>query len=123
MTEPEWGDFAGLPALRRFSAEVGRWPQEAEDWQWCARFGYQVIERRGTGGGNFRLMYSHFLEEAGRDEAAGLSAEAAGRWTALAEAFRAASECEEPEPAPWERISRAAAECLEAEERLWQALA
>ena len=44
----------------------GEWPSRFDDWQWCARFCYQVIERRGTGGGNFRLMYSRFLEEAGR---------------------------------------------------------
>ena len=53
------------PALRRFAAEVRDWPQELADWQWSARFCYQVIERRGTGGGNFRLMYSRFLAEAG----------------------------------------------------------
>ena len=47
MLEPPLGDFEGLPALRRFAAEVGDWPEAAEDWQWCARFLYQVIERRG----------------------------------------------------------------------------
>ena len=65
MIEPPLGDYEGLPALRRFAAEVGEWPQAIDDWQWCARFNYQVIERRGTGGGNFRLMYSRFLEEVG----------------------------------------------------------
>ncbi len=70
MLEPALGDFQGLPALRRFAAEVGDWPEAAEDWQWCARFLYQVIERRGTGGGNFRRMYSRFLEEAGYEESA-----------------------------------------------------
>jgi hypothetical protein len=73
MLEPALGDYEGLPALRRFAAEVGEWPEAIEDWRWCARFGYQVIERRGTGGGNFRLMYSRFLAEAGREEA-GLAA-------------------------------------------------
>ena len=65
MLEPELGDFQGLPALRRFASEVGAWPEEAEDSRWCARFLYQVIERRGTGGGNFRLMYSRFPSEVG----------------------------------------------------------
>ena len=65
MLDPPLGEYEGLPALRRFAAEVGDWPQGAEDWQWCARFCYQVIERRGTGGGNFRLMYSRFLDEVG----------------------------------------------------------
>ena len=91
MVEPEFREFSGLDAVHRLAAEAGSWPEVAEDWQWCARFGYQVIERRGTGGGAFRLMYSRFLEEAGRPEAP-LAAEAAARWTELAAAFHAASE-------------------------------
>ena len=83
MTEPEFREFSGLDAVHRLAAEAGSWPEAAEDWKWCARFGYQVIERRGTGGGCFRLMYSRFLEEAGRAEAP-LAAEAAARWTELA---------------------------------------
>ncbi len=86
MLEPEFRDFSGLDAVRRLAAEAGSWPEVAEDWQWCARFGYQVIERRGTGGGAFRLMYSRFLEEAGRPEAP-LAADAAAAWTELAQAF------------------------------------
>ena len=97
MLEPTFGEFAGLPALERLAAEAGSWPEAVEDWQWCARFAYQVIERRGTGGGCFRLMYSRFLEEAGREEAP-LAAAAAARWTELAEAFRLASESDEPRP-------------------------
>ena len=79
MIDPTFGQFAGLPAMRRFAEETGGWPEETEDWQWCARFAYQVIERRGTGGGNFRLMYSRFLEEAGHEEGAELAAAGGGR--------------------------------------------
>jgi hypothetical protein len=122
MLEPELGEFQGIPALRRLAAEVGEWPEQAEDWRWCARFLYQVIERRGTGGGNFRLMYSRFLEEAGYDEAS-LAAEAAADWSSLAAAALAASEPEEPVPALWSRVSEEAAAVLDAEERLWSALA
>ncbi len=122
MLEPGLGEYEGLPALRRFAAEVPHWPEEIEDWQWTARFSYQVIERRGTGGGNFRLMYSRFLEEAGREEAT-VAAEAAARWTALAAALLAASEAPEPEPPLWSKIGSEAARVLEAEERLWPALA
>ncbi|MGC1852481.1 MAG: DUF4872 domain-containing protein, partial [Solirubrobacterales bacterium] len=86
------------------------------------RFGYQVIERRGTGGGAFRLMYSRFLEEAGRPEAA-LAADAAAAWTELANAFRAASEHDEPEPALWRQIDTAANRVATAEEQLWTSLA
>ncbi len=121
MLEPEWGEFAGLPAVRRLAAEAEVWPESAPDWQWCARFAYQVIERRGTGGGNFRPMYGRFLEEAGYPEAP-LAATAGERWSELAGAFFAASESEDPEPRLWSAIGRAAHACAEAEERLWSAL-
>jgi hypothetical protein len=122
MIEPPLGDFEGLPALRRFAAEVGEWPEAAEDWQWCARFCYQVIERRGTGGGNFRLMYSRFLDEAGYEEAA-LAAEAAADWTVLAATLQEASERDDPEPTIWSRIGEQAGAVLDAEQRLWTSLA
>jgi hypothetical protein len=122
MLEPEFRDFSGLDAVRRLSEEAGAWPEVAEDWQWCARFGYQVIERRGTGGGAFRLMYSRFLEEAGRPEAP-LAAEAAARWTGLAGAFHAASESEEPEVGLWREVDATARLVFDAEERLWTSLA
>jgi Butirosin biosynthesis protein H, N-terminal/Domain of unknown function (DUF4872) len=122
MVEPEFRDFSGLDAVRRLAAEAGSWPEVAEDWQWCARFGYQVIERRGTGGGAFRLMYSRFLEEAGRPEAQ-LAADAAAAWTELANAFHAASESEDAEPALWRQIDAAANRVAAAEERLWTELA
>ena len=117
--------WASTRACRRCAGSPPRsatGPNRLEDWQWCARFCYQVIERRGTGGGNFRLMYSRFLDEAGRDEAP-LAAEAAGRWTTLAEHLLAASEADEPRPELWSRVGAAAAEVLDAEERLWPALA
>jgi len=122
MVEPEFRDFSGLDAVRRLAAEAGSWPEVAEDWQWCARFGYQVIERRGTGGGAFRLMYSRFLEEAGRPEAQ-LAADAASAWTDLAHAFHAASERDDPDRALWRQIDSAANHVSEAEERLWTSLA
>ena len=121
MLEPEFRDFSGLDAVRRLAAEAGSWPEVAEDWQWCARFGYQVIERRGTGGGAFRLMYSRFLEEAGRPEAP-LAADAAAAWTELARAFQAASERDDPAPALWRRIDAEASRVAAAEERLWSSL-
>jgi hypothetical protein len=122
MLEPELREFSGLDAVRHLAEEVGSWPEVAEDWKWCARFGYQVIERRGTGGGAFRLMYSRFLEEAGRAEAP-LAAEAAARWTDLATSFHAASERDDPDPALWREIDSAARRVAAAEERLWTALA
>jgi hypothetical protein len=122
MLQPPLGDYEGLPALRRIAAEVGTWPEAAEDWQWCTRFLYQVIERRGTGGGNFRRMYSQFLEEAGYEEAA-LAREASDDWTRLAVAARTASGPDQPDPGHWKALSEEAARVLDAEERLWAALA
>jgi hypothetical protein len=122
MLEPAWGEFAGLPAVKRLAGEAGSWPEIAEDWQWCARFAYQVIERRGTGGGAFRLMYSRFLEEAGRPEAS-LAAEAAARWTELAAAFEVASEDDTAKSELWQAIDDAARRVAAAEDRLWTSIA
>jgi hypothetical protein len=123
MLEPEMAPFDGIAALERFAAEVGDWPEQAEDWQWCARFGYQVIERRGTGGGNFRLMYSRFLAEAGYEPESALALEASTRWTDLAGALERASEQREPDPAVWARVGELAQAVLAEERRLWEALA
>jgi Butirosin biosynthesis protein H, N-terminal/Domain of unknown function (DUF4872) len=122
MLEPPLGDYEGLPALRRFAAEVGSWAEAAEDCQWCARFLYQVIDRRGTGGGNFRRMYSQFLDEAGYEEAA-LARKASDDWTRLALAARTASGPDQPDPGHWKALAEEAARVLDAEERLWGALA
>jgi hypothetical protein len=123
MIEPAFGEFAGLPALRRLRAEAASWPEVAEDWQWCARFAYQVIERRGTGGGNFRLMYSRFLDEVGESDGARLAAAAAASWTELADAFKQASEDDEPKPEAWKRIGERTGAVLASEEELWSTLA
>jgi hypothetical protein len=58
---------AGISALERFAAELPEWPARAAseaDRAWSFRFAAQVIEKRGTGGGNFRALYARFLEEA-----------------------------------------------------------
>lgn len=93
---------AGVAGLERFAEELPAWSRRASgeaDRSWSFRFAYQVIERRGTGGGLFRVLYSRFLEEAERLvpslAGSGLSArmkELAGRWTSLAQAFKALSE-------------------------------
>ena len=122
MIDPPLGEYEGLPALRRFATEVGQWPEAVDDRQWCARFAYQTIERRGTGGGNFRLMYSRFLEEAGYEQGAEAAA-AAAAWTDLAGALQAASEEDEAVSERWAGIAARAGAVLEVEERLWDSLA
>ena len=54
---------AGIAGMETLADDFVNWG-DAPDWQFCARFGYQIVERRGTGGGAFRKMYSDYLREA-----------------------------------------------------------
>ncbi len=84
----------GLPALRRLAERLPSWEQ-APDFGWCARFAYQSIEKRGTGGGAFRYLYADFLREAA-SILPGLAASCAPElyqkagdgWRALSAAFK-----------------------------------
>ncbi|MDI6797049.1 MAG: DUF4872 domain-containing protein [Desulfatibacillaceae bacterium] len=102
ILEPPF-DFAGIKALDRWLDELSLW-KDFDDWKWVSRFAYQVIERRGTGGGGFRLMYADFLDEASRlipqIRALGLNQRMralAEAWTNLALALKAVSEKEKPD--------------------------
>ena len=119
MHEPDLGEFEGLPALRRFAAEVGSWPEATPDWKWSARFNYQVIERRGTGGGNFRALYSRFLAEVGRDEDAALAAAAAAAGPTLAGELFARQRGRRARPRRLGPHRRRGRRVLADEERLW----
>lgn len=102
----------GLPftyGVRSLEALIGGLPgwKDTADWQWSARFTYQVIERRGTGGAGFRTLYRQFLEEQeGRYPALqrmGLSRELAvieGIYHDVAAIFRQISEGEAPDFSP-----------------------
>lgn len=54
---------SGIETIRSWAHELEHWG-DAPDWQWSSRFAYQVIEKRGTGGAGFRLLYRDFLSEA-----------------------------------------------------------
>lgn len=54
---------SGVRMIREWSNDLPLW-KDVPDWKWCARFGYQVIEKRGVGGGGFRWIYRDFLKEA-----------------------------------------------------------
>lgn len=86
----------GIPAMREVALAIPRWPAEG-DWAWAARFAYQGIEKRGTGGGGFRGLYADFLAEAepflpwlrGLDAVERMLA-LAGDWSAIAGRFKRA---------------------------------
>jgi hypothetical protein len=94
----------GIPGMHAFADGMSDWPG-LEDPQWTARFAYQNVERRGTGGGAFRGLYAPFLDELGA--AAGLDdsfAEEmhgiAGDWSSLAGVLYEASETDPGEMGP-----------------------
>jgi hypothetical protein len=96
-------EIQGIRGLTTWLKELPEWG-EFEDWKWAARFSYQVIERRGTGGGGFRLMYVDFLREALRwvpeiasYRLAERMLETAGAWQELAAALKDVSEQERPD--------------------------
>ncbi len=60
LEPPSTGE--GVAGIGAFAADLPSWA-ELPDRAWCARFGYQAIEKRGTGGGNFRLLFRDFLAE------------------------------------------------------------
>jgi hypothetical protein len=59
----EHDPHTGILGMKTLADDFVNWGA-GTDWQFCARFGYQIIERRGTGGGAFRKMYAQYLREA-----------------------------------------------------------
>ena len=115
---------SGLKALDTWINDLARW-ETTGDWRWTTRFAYQVIEKRGTGGGGFRKMYAEFLTEAGRNDKRiseyclpELMRECARQWTDLAMQLKAASESES---FPCLRITNAILEVQHAEQRYIEA--
>lgn len=97
------GESRGLAGLQTFHKELDLWAG-FDDWQWTFRFAYQVIEKRGTGGGGFRLMYRDFLEEAQAYlpkvrnlNLPRLMGASAAAWSALAVALKEASKRQAPD--------------------------
>ncbi len=80
---------SGVAGIRALAADLPGWTG-LEDPRWAARFAYQNVEKRGTGGGAFRGLYAPFLSELG--EAAGLDASFADRMAAIADDWTAAGE-------------------------------
>lgn len=118
----------GLQGLARFSGEVAGW-RGREDARFLATYTSQVIEKFGTGGGNFRKMYAEFLAWA-REMRADLVPErvkvladrSAECWTALSGTLAAASKKPE-DVAPWSLAADQASEILGLETELFETLA
>jgi hypothetical protein len=61
---PDAGDGTnGLEGMRAMARDLPEWPT-LEDAEWCTRFAYQNVEKRGTGGAAFRGLFRPFLETA-----------------------------------------------------------
>ena len=96
--------------MRELAADFPSWGT-LPDWSWAARFGYQIIIKRGAAGSLFRSLYADFLREAGSElPALGALAprmdEIAERWRALAVPLQQQSERETCEPALFAHAGR-----------------
>lgn len=116
---------AGVPGIRAFADDLPGWA-DLPDASWCARFAYQNVEKRGTGGGAFRGLYAPFVEAAVErldlDPAlAGRARDLADEWTALGGTLRAASEADDP-AALFERAGDEAAALADREAAFHRAL-
>jgi hypothetical protein len=125
MLDPREEHPTGIPAMRQLAAEFTSW-SDLEDWSWAARFGYQVVIKRGAGGSFFRTLYADFLREAAsripeiRKTLPAERMEAiASRWCDLAALLKEQSECETCDPALFEKAGDVAAELADAEERFF----
>lgn len=128
MLSPTEDGLSGVAGMRRAAAEVARWPDMTPHWSFAARFAYQMIEKRGTGGGFFRRLYADYLGEASPFLPAaaapawpGKMGDLADGWTQIAARFREISESSAPGgfSAVRERLLRQADE----EEAFWREVA
>lgn len=115
-------DF-GIAGIRTLAGDLEAWA-DAPDWQWCMRFTYQVIEKRGTGGGGFRLLYAQFLDEASKIRPDLVNADDVSLMFAIADKWSKASalfkrESEKEAPNGLRDISAALLEIADAEEKVY----
>lgn len=127
MLTPSPERLTGTSAMRGLAAELSGW-QSIEDWSWAARFGYQVIIKRGSGGSFFRSLHADFLTEAAELApaigAAGLPGQMsaiAARWRELAGVLEEQSEAEVCRPELFSKAGMLMAELADAEESFFRA--
>lgn len=94
---------SGVKLIKTWAEDLPNWSR-VEDWKWCARFGYQVIKKRGVGGAGFRWIYRDFLKEAEgiipdlKQLNLSVDMDIIGdRWSAIAEVLKEISIGEEPD--------------------------
>lgn len=90
----------GLKAMKRFFKELRLWPNVCSEdkLRYELNMASQVFEKVGTGGGNFRRMYSRFLKSANElydsdllQEASDIYAELGKKWKSMATVLHNAS--------------------------------
>ncbi len=109
-------ETTGVSGIEALGASLPAWA-EAPDAAWCARFAYQVIEKRGCGGGLFRRMYARFLDQAGLPALSRLASDAADCWSRLAAELKGESEAAHPR---FEKASALTRQVALAERALWE---
>ncbi|MBW2232121.1 MAG: DUF4872 domain-containing protein [Deltaproteobacteria bacterium] len=118
----------GFAGMRRLAAEFRSW-KSIDDWSWAARFGYQVVIKRGAGDHFFRSLYADFLRES--SEAVPALAEyglgermdvIAERWVDFASVLKEQSERETCEPGLFEAAGHRMLELADLEEALFDRL-
>ncbi len=123
MLDPPLGEYEGLPALRRFAAEVGEWPRAARG---LAVVRALLLPGDRAPGHRRRQLQAHVLPlprgggvRAGRPRRR--RRPSCGRRSPAGPATRASPTSARPED--WERIAAEAERVLAVERALWSALA
>ncbi|HKA14382.1 MAG TPA: BtrH N-terminal domain-containing protein [Myxococcota bacterium] len=124
MLAPAPGMPGGIPAMRHLASDFPSWSALA-DWSWAARFGYQIIVKRGAAGSFFRSLYADFLREAARqlpalDALAPRMDAIAERWRALAMPLEQQSERDTCDPALFAQAGRQIREIAELEHAFYR---
>jgi hypothetical protein len=126
MLDPDAELPCGIPAMRDLAREFADW-SALDDWSWAARFGYQVVVKRGAGGSFFRSLYADFLRESvehAPELASALPAadmdEIARSWRELAAVLKDQSERDACDPKLFEEAGRRTALLADAEESFFE---
>jgi hypothetical protein len=129
MLNPPKRNF-GVKGIRQLAGNILKWPRllDPKQLRLTLLLAHVDMEEAGTGGGNFRRLYSRFLKEAGeltsdeRLRKAGKNLESsADAWSEIARLLLKASRVENPE----ETISKAhekIIECADTEEQAFSSI-